>query len=212
MDDFLESTTNDSVPEIASFRYHLDLWKTTRFTCRKCGGEYLGAELADGELFGDGLEKDCPKCQEPILFLVFETVDELAGHPEVLAPDERENFARRSDFVERWQAVLLRSPEQLPDLSGDRITLFWDTDHDSQEIIIRTENQVIWRQPLGWEHYEFFVGALEILKAKYSRALADVIPTESSKLHLWGDRLRCPFGPSDLCRMGAAVEAMSALG
>jgi hypothetical protein len=68
------------------------------------------------------------------------------------------------------------------------------------------------RQPLGWEHYEFFVEALEILKAKYGRALVDVIPTENSKLYLWGDRLRCAFGSSDLCRMGAAVEAMSALG
>ena len=110
----------------------------------------------------------------------------------MLAPDDRGNFARRSDFVKKWQAGILRSPEQLPDLSGDQITLRWDTDQDTQEIIIRTEDQVIWRQPLGYEHYECFVDALKILKAKYGHALVDVIPTESAHLYLWGDRLSAP--------------------
>ena len=61
------------------------------------------------------------------------TVRELADHPEALAPDERD-FAKRSDFVKKWQAGLLRSPEQLYDVGGDQITLFWDTDQDTQEI------------------------------------------------------------------------------
>ncbi|HYZ75306.1 MAG TPA: hypothetical protein VE641_19665, partial [Chthoniobacterales bacterium] len=60
------SAPDKSGPEIASFRYHLDPWKTTRFACARCGGEYLGAELANGEQFEDGVEKDCPKCHEPI--------------------------------------------------------------------------------------------------------------------------------------------------
>ena len=75
-----------------------------------------------------------------------------------------DGFSNRFDFVKKWQAGLLLSPEQLPDLSGDQITLFWAADHDTQEITIRTEDQVIWRQPLGWEHYEYFVDALEILR------------------------------------------------
>jgi hypothetical protein len=55
--------------------------------------------------------------------------------------------------------------------------------------MIRTEDQVIWRQPLGYEHCEYFVDELKILKAKYGRALVDVIPTERAKLDLYGDRL-----------------------
>ena len=94
--------------------------------------------------------------------------------------------------MKRWRAGLLRSPEQLPDLSGDQIILFWDADQDTQEIIIRTEDQVIWRQQLGFEHYDFFVDALKILKKKYGRALVDVIPTERAQLYLWGDRLSAP--------------------
>lgn len=120
LDDFLPSIPDKSVPKMASCRYHLDPWKTTRFTCTKCGGEYLGSELTDGGQFEDGVERDCPKCHEPLLFLIFETVDELANHPEALAPDERENFARRSDFVKKWRAGILRSPEQLPDLKGKK--------------------------------------------------------------------------------------------
>jgi hypothetical protein len=33
---------------------------------------------------------------------------------------------------------------------------------------------------------------LEILKAKYSRALVDVIPTDRAQMYLWGDRLSAP--------------------
>jgi hypothetical protein len=110
---------------------------------------------------------------------------------EVLAPDERDNFARRADFVKRWRAGLLRSPEQLPDLSRDHITLLWDADLDTHEIIIRTEDRVIWRQPLGGNTMTF-LSTRWILKAKYGRALVDVIPTERAQLYLWGDRLSAP--------------------
>jgi hypothetical protein len=109
-----------------------------------------------------------------------------------LTPNERDDFAKRSNFVKKWQAENLTSPEQLPDVRAKKFTLFWDNDRDTQEIIIRTEDQVIWRQPLGWEHYDFFVDALKILKAKYGHALVDVIPTESAHLYLWGDRLSAP--------------------
>jgi hypothetical protein len=36
-----------------------------------------------------------------MLILVFETVDELADHPEALGPDERDDLAGRSDFTKR---------------------------------------------------------------------------------------------------------------
>src|ERR1700752_3612195 len=45
--DFLQNVPDDSAPKMASFRYHLDPWKTARFTCAKCGGKYLGSQLAD---------------------------------------------------------------------------------------------------------------------------------------------------------------------
>jgi hypothetical protein len=192
LDDFLQNVPDDSAPKMASFRYHLDPWKTTRFTCTKCGSESVGSELAGGERFEDGIQRDCPKCHEPVLFLVFETVDELADHPEALTPNERDDLAKRSDFLKKWQAESLTSPEQLPDVRAKKFTLFWDNDRDTEEIIIRTRSRVIWRQPLAYEHYDFFVDALKILKAKYGRALVDVIPTERAHLYLWGDRLSAP--------------------
>ena len=185
LDDLLESVPDKSVSEMATLRYHLDPWKTTRFSCAKCGGDYLGSELVDGEMFEDGIERDCPKCHEPVLFLVFESVDELADHPEALAPSERENFARRSDFVSRWRAGLLKSPEQLPELSEDPITLFWDADPDTDEITIRTEDRVIWRQPLGYEHYDYFVDALNPKVKIWPRACGR---------HPYGTRRVLPLG------------------
>jgi hypothetical protein len=84
---------------MATLRYHPDPWRRTQFTCAKCGGRYLGSELADGEIFDYGVERDCPKCYQPLLFLLFESVDELADQQEALAPNERVNLAMRSDFA-----------------------------------------------------------------------------------------------------------------
>ena len=33
-------------------------------TCEKCGWSGTGAEMKSGEVFGDGIEKDCPACGE----------------------------------------------------------------------------------------------------------------------------------------------------
>jgi hypothetical protein len=74
-DRFSQSNPGASAPKMAKLRYHVDTWKTARFICWKCSGEYLGSQLAEGELFDYGVERDCPNCQEPILLLTFETVD-----------------------------------------------------------------------------------------------------------------------------------------
>jgi len=53
------------ISKMATLRYNLDPWRTTQFRCKNCGGRYLGSELADGD---NGAERDCPKCQEALLF------------------------------------------------------------------------------------------------------------------------------------------------
>jgi hypothetical protein len=73
--DFSQSNPGASALKMAQLRYHLDPWKTARFICWKCSNEYLGSELAEGELFDYGVERDCPNCQEPILLLTFEPID-----------------------------------------------------------------------------------------------------------------------------------------
>jgi hypothetical protein len=49
-----------------------DSWKTTPFICPKCGGEYLGSQLAVGKPFEGGIWRDCPQCREPVMFLLFD--------------------------------------------------------------------------------------------------------------------------------------------
>jgi len=36
-------------------------------TCRHCGWTGKGAEMTNGEGFGDGVEKDCPACAIDLL-------------------------------------------------------------------------------------------------------------------------------------------------
>ncbi len=182
----------NSQPRMVIRRCTLDPWKSAKFVCQKCGKEWLGSDLPQGEMFSDGVERDCPECHEPVLYLAFEAVDELLEHWDELDPETQQEVARRSDFVNRWSAEKLKSPDQLPDLDGDEITLLWDEDSENQQTVIRFGDEVIWRQVLGYEHYEFFVDALEILKAKYGPGLVDVVPTEKAKLNLWGDRLSAP--------------------
>jgi len=82
-------------------------------------------------------------------------------------------------------SLTLHSPDQLPDIPGDELIFSWD--QLESESIIRHGDRVIWQETTGWEVYDRFVEIVEILKQKYGRRLADVVPTLRSEYALYGD-------------------------
>ncbi len=52
---------------------------------------------------------------------------------------------------------------------------------------LRYGNRVVWKEPSFYEGYERFVEVGEILIAKYGSRLKDLVPTEQSRLYLYGD-------------------------
>ena len=83
-----------------------------------------------------------------------------------------------------WQFPLY-SPQQLPEIAGESLTLTWDQlEADS---IISHNDTIIWREQTGWEVYDRFEEIAVILKHKYGRRLLDIVPTPRSLYALYGD-------------------------
>jgi hypothetical protein len=67
--------------------------------------------------------------------------------------------------------------------------LIWDfeADEDYGRRLIKHGDAVIFSEPARYEEYRRFKEVAEILKAKYGDRIKDLVPTEGSKLNLYGD-------------------------
>jgi hypothetical protein len=53
--------------------FYGDFQRST-ITCRHCGWRGRGSDMTSGESFGDGTDKDCPKCKERYGFVQYSVV------------------------------------------------------------------------------------------------------------------------------------------
>ncbi len=92
-------------------------YKGEKFSCRHCGWIGTGKEVEEGEMFDDGFEVDCPKCQEHfpglIMFPLIEEVIEEGSKKDKLAAATMKNSR------EKCLASLLKSTNKLPNLHND---------------------------------------------------------------------------------------------
>ena len=67
--------------------------------------------------------------------------------------------------------------------------MIWDceADEDYGRRLIKHGDAVIFSEPARYEEYRRFKEVAEILKAKYGDRIKDLVPTEGSKLNLYGD-------------------------
>ena len=100
----------------------------------------------------------------------------------------------RKQFLARWETSRLKAPEQLPELDARELVVIWDCvkETDDRVTVLRHGDTVIWREPALFEGYQRFREIVLILREKYGERLADVIPTETSELYLYGDKLSAP--------------------
>lgn len=170
-------------------------YKEELFSCNHCDWRGTGADLEQGEMFDALFELNCPACHEKITFVSHPTLAESRANWDKLSEVDRlqvEIIERRLDLFER---VSLKSPEQLPEIDDAEFVLLWDYAEIPQAgatTLIRLGERRIFAEPAFYEGYDRFMAVAEILKAKYGDALKDLVPTDESRMYLYGDRLSSP--------------------
>jgi len=121
----------------------------------------------------------------------YPTIQESEQNWSKLNDQEKREVAARKQFLEHWETARLKSPEQLPELDGPKLTLVWDCVEEATRrvTVLRQGDIEIWREPALYEGYERFREIVLILKQKYGARLADVVPTPGSELYLYGDKV-----------------------
>lgn len=179
---------------MAEIANYFDDWKVGQHSCGKCDWVGQGSALEIGELFDELTEFSCPACGATLLLVQHPTLEEWRANWGKLDDAQRRHVEAAEHFHNQFQLEKLRGTEDLPDISTPTFFLNWDFSDDgvSSRAIIRLGDQIIFSEPAVFEGYERFAEVATILKAKYGSQLTDVIPTESSHLYLYGDKLSAP--------------------
>ncbi|MGA7826399.1 MAG: hypothetical protein WCA04_01980 [Geobacteraceae bacterium] len=161
-------------------------WKTKEYTCSGCSWSGTGGDAARGTLYrGTYLELNCPTCSEFLDVLILPAEKGCAHSREGLT-EEQLRAKEEADEQERlYREKCLASADQLPELPDGEITLSWDMEQDQTQI--RNGETVIWSEPVVYEGFDRFEQIALILKEKYGCRLKDLVPTDRSKLFLYGD-------------------------
>ena len=160
------------------------------FSCSSCGWEGTGLECEMGDLLSALFEIHCPKCGERVGFVEFPLISEMSNSDD---PLDRMTAAVASGFRANFKKKCLKSPDQLPEIANQAITLVWDSNSKDGttpgDVLIKDRGVVIWREPETFEGYQRFIEVGEILKMKYGKQLKDFTFTENSEFCLGGDHL-----------------------
>lgn len=166
-------------------------WRTDEFDCPACKWRGPGSALSQGALTLEYFELRCPGCDQYITLVMNPTVEESRANWNKLSDLDRQLVEvvehRRADFEHRK----LREPSQLPDIDSPSFTLDWDFSDDGtrRETLIKHGETTMFTEPAVYEGYERYIEVAEILRARYGRAIRDLVPTDRSGLYLYGDRL-----------------------
>ncbi len=164
---------------------YYDDWKDQRQTCSECGWQGTGEDTTFGDTYGTFGEQLCPRCGTIIFLLTWPTTAERRQNWDKLDDAEKrkveEAEMRDQDIAERS----LKAPEQLPELDGEQFIFGWDQQGD--DTLITYDDRVVWREPVFYEGADRFAVVAEILQQKYQDRLWDLVPSEQSKLYLYGD-------------------------
>ena len=191
----LDSGQSDSLPQegLPVSAKRLNYWDYDRdatLTCPSCGGTGRGADNED--YFEELLDVRCPECDRKLLIVAFPTIEETraaAAAGNACAQAELPNVDARDSFLERAQQLELKEAAQIQDLDGDKLVIEWDFEERDDEnwTVLRHGGREIWRELAYYEGYQRFAAVFEILHERYGSHLAEVRPTPSSQMYLYGD-------------------------
>jgi hypothetical protein len=161
-------------------------WMKKEYTCSSCSWSGTGGDSARGLLYrGKFLELTCPTCSASLDVLILPAEKGCAHSQEGLPAEQLKAKADAEEQERQYREKCLSSAAQLPDLPDGEITLGWDMEQD--QTLIRNGEAVIWSEPVAYEGFDRFEQIALILKEKYGTRLKDLVPTDRSKLFLYGD-------------------------
>jgi hypothetical protein len=155
-------------------------WQEKEFACEECGWQGNGDTCKTGNMYRKMfLELYCPSCNEIVDIIDFSSFEGCGKHKEKSADEQEEQQQKE------YRALCLQSPEQLPDLQDDVFELLWDQEGGDTQI--KKGDLVIWSEPVAYEGFDRFERIALILKEKYGSSVKDLVPTDRSRLFLYGD-------------------------
>jgi hypothetical protein len=161
-------------------------WMKKAYTCSDCSWRGTGGESARGIMYrGKFLELTCPTCSASLDVLILPAEKGCAHSREGLTEEQLKAKEEADEQERQYREKCLSSTEQLPTLPDGEITLNWDMEQDQTQI--RNGEAVIWSEPAIYEGFDRFEQIALILKDKYGKRLKDLVPTDRSKLFLYGD-------------------------
>jgi len=187
---------------------HLSYWEydpQAPLRCPSCGWQGPGEGLE--ELFTGLFDVKCPECECILLVVTYATDEETrlaaaAGNPRANA--ELVHLGVRSDLSHLREQFELTTSATLPAIDGDSFVIDWDFDDDGLNswTLLSHESTELWREPAYYEGAQRFRVVARILRSTYGDRLAELRPTEGSRLYLYGDR------PSDTAIVSDVNEAL----
>jgi ribosomal protein S27E len=165
--------------------------------CTECGWRGRARDQVE---FHDALfDVTCPECSRIILIVRYtgthgpaETTVEFGriGSHGLFAR------ARPPDRYADAKARRIASPDDLPEIDAPVFTIEWDLVETpggwSHWTVLRHDGREIAREPAFWEGIGRFEEVLDLLVRRYGARLLGLVPTDASRMYLYGDRLRAP--------------------
>ena len=152
-------------------------YKNHQYNCENCDWSGKGEVLKQGDLFEDGFEVNCPNCKYLLELVLFPTLSEVLQ----FGTEEEKNDARKQmSFWEQWEALSLKSADQLPEIEGDNLIFtIEEKKYKRVEFLYLIHNEKeIWKEPLIYEYYERFIDIGKMLQEKYGNRMEDLVPPE----------------------------------
>jgi hypothetical protein len=178
---------------------YYDYDEKAKIQCPNC--DWSGPGSSGGmEIHSELFDVSCPRCRTMLLIVGYPTIEETkaaaeVGNPAALA--DMDQALMVEGFRERWHASKLKEVSDLPDIEGDgRFDLAWDmrADDDGGDhlTVIRQGERVIWTEVAAYEGIDRFFEVLRLLRERYGNRLRFLLPTPSSEVYLYGDKLSAP--------------------
>lgn len=183
---------------MGSQRYgYFEQWRGRPTECTDCGWTGELGQTEPGEQ--ERSRRLCPECDAALAVVYEPSVENARENWDALSEAQKaeiERIERRLESkqarMEHYEATMLRSADQLPDIAEPHIGLAWDVKTpQAGEIatVIRHRDTVLWQEQAHWQDHERFGQVAGILKERYGDRLEDLVPTREAELYLYGDSL-----------------------